>query len=166
MMKPLIGASGELDKCRHLVSCCFFSSFSSPSSASSNHRRCFSWRWMVLPPELRWTSNVGGGFGRQERLKTSWERPSRKVWFSRLSHGLTQTASRQVSVLHVKCMCIYYLLRPKDFRLLFLCCVVWCDIDTMIDLGISWYTCSWHFIFPRFDYTLVVFSGTWKYVIQ
>ena len=42
------------------------------------------------------------------------------------------------------------------------CCfhVVRCDIDTMIDLGISWYTCSWHFIFPRFDYTLVVFSGT------
>ena len=41
------------------------------------------------------------------------------------------------------------------------CCfhVVRCDIDTMIDLGISWYTCSWHFIFPRFDYTLVVFSG-------
>ena len=46
------------------------------------------------------------------------------------------------------------------------CCfrVVRCDIDTMIELGISWYKCSWHFIFPRFDCSLVVFSGTWKYV--
>ena len=67
----------------------------------------------------------------------------------------------------ITCQVYVYLLSPsterfqlKDFRLLFLCCVVWCDIDTMIDLGISWYTCSWHFIFPRFDYTLVVFSGT------
>jgi len=65
-------------------------------SASLSLRRCSSWLWMVLLPGPRWTSNVGGGLGRRRMLRIWWGRPFRKAWSFHLSHGSTQTASRQV----------------------------------------------------------------------